>query len=623
MRLATLFLAALSAMMCAHAANIVRLEVVGEPDGAGELTCVVDSDKGVAKVRASVTTADGAVVATFQAKSAFAINWLVPGTMKTTIPFKVEQPRLWSDETPILYCVNVELLDAADGTIARSAGRFAFCRLEVRRDDGFYLNGQKLRFRGINAPRDSWPEDDLARAEACREVARDVKRLNANAIWCTNAVPAELLDACDSLGLYVMRETPSANEGRHPCLVEWRRSDCLKRFVAPAWGTMRWALVRDPQMTLVVPLLPQEGAGGLGAGLSDCWTAICAAPRCVGGVLQANDGWTADGLGAHARAIREVWSPVGCSMEGRMLAFQSRTRFLGLDTFKYSWQALAFSGRGERVLAEGAAACPPASPGGSAQTQLPQLPAGTQAVRIAVEEPGGRTVCEWCFRLPRERAAEWPAKGCDPPPGLEDVYFLVGARTQRVKNSRNRVMQGAELDFFSPPGSFLNVTWGRMADGSYRLDYTLSCRAAVDMLGFAFPPLKDVTAERWLGGGPGGVWGNRMQGAPFGLWQCGAEGVGFVRDVDWFEIETRAGTYRFTILNGPTLFADRAPRGADVATSCILPGFGPGVFVRIPGIGGESFSSDETGPSGCKALLEHSGRSVLKGQLLVTWTPAR
>ena len=205
-----------------------------------------------------------------------------------------------------------------------------------------------------------------------------------------------------------------------------------------------------------------------------------------------------------------------------MLAFQNRSRFVGLDTFSYSWQAMSFSERGERVLAEGAAACPPATPGGSAQAQLPTLPAGTQAVRIALDDAGRRRVCEWCFRVPREQTVDWPASGCATPPGLEDVYFLAGSRTNRVKNAKNRVIQGPVFDFFSPPGSSLKVTWGRMSDGSYRLDYTLSCRANVEMLGFAFPPLKDVTAERWLGGGP--VWGNRMQGAPFGLWQ-GSSGM--------------------------------------------------------------------------------------------------
>lgn len=618
-----IIMAAFSAATCAWATKIVSLSVVGDLDGDGEITCVVDADSGIANVRAKVTAPSGTVVATCQAKASFSVNWLVPGTMKAMLQFKVEQPRLWTDETPVLYGVEVDLLDATGGILAQKSGRFAFSRLEVRRDDGFYINGQKLRFRGISVPRREWPEDASARAEACREAVRDVKRLNANAIWCTNAVPPELLEACDSLGLYVMRETSHAEEGRHPCLVKWRKSDSVKLHAAPAWGALRWSFPHYTQMTLVVPLLPQEGAGGLGAGLADCWTTICAVPRCVGGILWARDGWTADGLGAHARAIREIWTPVKCSMEGRMLAFQSRTRFAGLDTFTYSWQALSFSARGERVLAEGTSACPPAAPGGSAQAQLPTLPAGTQAVRIALEDAGGRRVCDWCFRVPREQVVDWPASGCAPPPGLEDVFFLAGSRTNRVRNAKNRVMQGPVFEFFSPKDSSLNVTWGRMADGSYRLDYTLVCRASVEILGFAFPPLKDVTAERWLGGGPYGVWGNMMQGASYGLWQCGAEGVGFVRDVDWFEIETKAGMYRFTILKGPTLFADRAPRGADVATSCVLPGFGPGVFVRIPGIGGELFASNETGPAGGSARQSFIGRMALKGQLLVTWTPAR
>ena len=602
------------------ATKIVRLSVVGDLDGSGELTCVVDSDAGIASVRVRVTAADGAEVVTSQAKAGFSVNWLVPGTLKTSLAFKVDQPRLWSDETPVLYGALVELLDATGSLLAQASERFAFSRLEVRRDDGFYLNGQKLRLRGINAPVAVWPENASARTAACREVVRDVKGLNANTIWCTNAVPEELLDLCDERGIYVAGWEPSAEVKRHPCIVQWQKSDSVKLLVAPAWGTLRWTRLRERQMTLVVPLLPQEGAGGLGAGLDECWTEICAAPRCIGGILHAKDGWTAHGLGAHGRAIREIWSPVSCSMDGRTLAFRNRNAFVQLDTYRYAWQALAFSDRGERILKEGAAACPPASPGGSAQARLPILPPATQAVRLSIVDAKGEEVCAWCFRVPRERSVGWPVKGCAPPPGLEDVYFLVGARTNRVRNAKNRVMQGPLFDFFSPPESFLNVTWGQMADGAYRLDYKLSCRANVEMLGFAFPPLKDVVAERWTGSGPDGVWGNRRQGATYGLWRCGAEGVGFVADPDWFEIETKAGTYRFTVVSGPEFFADRAPRGADVMTSCVLPRFGPGFFVRIPGIGGESYSANETGPAGSSTWLDFRGRRTLEGTLLVTWT---
>ena len=623
MRRIILLWAALSAAVYARATKIARLAVVGDLDGGGELTCVVDSEMGIDTVRTRVTAPDGRKVAAVQSKAGFSVNWLVPGTLKTTLAFKVDQPTLWSDETPVLYGAQVELLDATGALLAQETARFAFSRLEVRRDDGFYLNGQRLRLRGINAPSATWPEDASARAAACRDVAREVKRLNANMIWCTNAVPTELLDICDERGIYVAGMPASAEAGRHPCVVQWQRSDGVKLLDAPAWGTLRWNAMREKQMTLVVPLLPQEGAGGLGAGLAECWTAICAAPRCVGGVLRAKDGWTADGLGAHARAIREIWSPVSCSLDGRTLAFRSQCRFARLDMFRYAWQALAFSERGERVLADGTAGCPPASPGGSAQAVLPLLPSETQAVRITVRDAKDEAVCDWCFRVARERTVGWPARGCAPPPGLEEVYFLAGARTNRVRNAKNRVIQGPAFDFFSPPESSLDVTWGQMADGAYRLDYRLVCRANVELLGLVFPPLKDVVAERWLGGGPDGVWGNRRQGTAYGLWRCGAEGVGFVPDVDWFEIETKAGTYRFTFVKGPAFFADRAPRGADMATSCVLPGFGPGFFARIPGLGGELYASNETGPAGCSAWLDFRGQFAFQGTVLVTWTPAR
>ena len=614
---------AFAATACARAVQIARLSVVGDLDGGGEMTCVVDSDAGVASVRARVTAPDGRSVATVQSKASFSVNWLVPGTLKATFAFKVDQPTLWSDETPVLYDAHVELLDATGLPLAQKTGRFAFSRLEIRRDDGIYLNGQKLRLRGIRSPIEVWPEDASARTEACRAVVRDVKWINANAIWCTNAVPTELLDLCDERGLYVIGGAIPAEAGRHPCVVQWQKSDGMKVLAAPAYGTLRWSLSREVRMTLVVPLLPQEGAGGLGAGLAECWTAICAAPRCVGGVLGAREGWTAVGLGAHGRAIREIWSPVSCSLDGRTLAFRSQGRFARLDMFRYAWQALSFATDRERVLAEGTTACPPASPGGSAQAQLPTLPPTTQAVRITVVDARNEEVCTWCSRVPCAREVGWPVKGCTPPPGLEEVYFLAGARTNRVKNAKNRLVRGPVFEFFSPPESFLKVTWGGMADGSYRLDYKLACGANVEMLGLAFPPLKDVVAERWTGSGPDGVWGNRRQGAVYGLWRCGAEGVGFVSDVDWFEIETKAGTYRFTVIKGPTFFADRAPRGADVATSCVLPAFGPGVFVRIPGLGGEFYAADETGPSGGSARLDFRGRRALEGTLLVTWTPAK
>ncbi len=626
--ISTLSRAHAAALLCcvlfggaAEATEILSLGVEAEPNGSGEATCIVDTDAGVATVRLRVTGPDGAIVATTQEKAEFAVNWAVPATRKIELEFKVRQPLAWTDEMPVLYGLQMELLGGKGELLAQKATRFAFSRMEVRSDDGFYLNGQKIRLRGINSPVDAWPEDDAARAAACRAAVRDVRWLNANAIWCTNAVPTELLDLCDEAGVFVVGEVAGADG--HPCAISWRKSDDVRLVAAPSHSTIRsWA--RAQQIMLACPLLPQQGEGGLSAGLADCWTAICAAPRCGGGILQAEGPWRAEELGAHGPAIRETWSPVSCSLTGRTLSFVNRNRFVGLDSYRYAWQALSFGERGERVLATGGDACPTARPGGSAQAELPRLPPATQAVRLSVADRLGAAVCTWSFRVPSlMRALDWPSRSCAPPPGLEEVLFIVGSRTNRVRNSKGRVMQSPRFYLDSPPNSSLSVTWGRMADGMYRLDYKLDCRANVEVLGFAFPPLKGASGVRWLGRGPHRVWNNRRQGQEFGLWQSrGLEG-GFFSDVDWMEVETEAGTYRFSVGMGTEVLACGAPEDDAAKAFCALPPFGPGVFLRIPGIGGRDFAANETGPEGCGGWVHMSGVHAAAGTLLISWKPGK
>ncbi len=614
----------LACLAWAHAlaTEIIGLSVEAQPDGAGEVTCLVDSDAGVAKIRLAVRGADGAVAFSQERDAEFFVNWASPSTRKCDVEFKVPQVTPWTDETPAMYVLEAELLGPKGERRAFRRTRFAFRRLELRADDGLYVNGRRMRLRGINPPAESWPEEVEARAAACKAAVREVRWLNANAIWCTNAVPDELLEACDEAGLYVVGNLSSVQAGAHPCAIGRSNLEGVRLVPSPSWGTLRsWA--RSKELVMACPLLPQEGEGGLGAGLADCWTAMCAAPLCVGGVLQAKPGWTAAELGAHGRAIRETWSPVACSRAGLVQSFTSRRLFVGLDGHRYTWQALGFDEGRERVLAEGGDACPMVRPGGSAQTRLPPVPRGTQALRVTVFDRLGEAVCSWDFVEPVSCSVKWPKGGCPPPPGLEDVYMLACARTNRVRNARGRVMQSPALDVLSPPESSLEVTWGRMADGTYRFDYKLACRANVEMLGLAFPAMEDVVATRWLGRGPHRTWGNLAAGQQFGVWQ-GADGArGFHADARWLEVETVKGTYRFEVAKGPDILADMSPRDDFARRVCAMPPFGPGVFARIPGIGGDSFAANETGPAGCGGWVHHMGHRQLMGTLLVRWTPSK
>ena len=604
----------------AAAMEIFRMDAEANPDGSGEVACFVDSEEGVSKIRLVVSGPDGAQVARVEAPAEFSVNWMKPETRKCEMSFSVRQPVLWTEETPVLYGARVELLGAGGGVLAARNGRFAFFSIEMRADDGLYLNGQKIRLRGINAPVSSWPEDPETRTAKCRSVVKDVRWLNANAIWCTNTVPDELVDMCDEAGLFVSGPGVSDVHGRHPCVVTWNRSDGVELVRSPAYGTLR-GLAKKRQVAIAVPLLPQQGEGGLAAGLAECWARIRMAPRCAGGILEAREGWTAESLGVQGSAIREIWSPVSCSYADRTLTFSNWQRVLPLDTCSCTWQALAYPERGETVLAEGSTPCPSAGPGGLAQVKLPPMPSGTQSLRVVVCGRSGEAFCTWSFHIRAKAPVKWPQSGCVPPPGLEEAYFLAGARTNRFRNVRGRVMQSPELYMFSPENGGVEVTWGRMADGTYRMDYKLTCRERVELLGFAFPRIEDAVSTRWLGRGPERTWNNRLKGQQFGLWNAKASEGGFHADVEWFEIETARGTYRFTVVSGPDTFADCVPHSGGIEAYCRMPPFGPGLFVRIPGIGGDDFAANETGPSGGISSVNIIGHRAISGTVLVRWTP--
>ncbi len=118
----------------------------------------------------------------------------------------VKDPLLWTAETPNLYTVKLSLLNGKS-VLCELEQKFGFRTIEVRQGDGIYLNGTKIKMKGINRHA-FWPESgrclnpgiDLADVEL-------IKEMNMNAIRCSHYPPDQtFLDYCDSLGLYVLDE---------------------------------------------------------------------------------------------------------------------------------------------------------------------------------------------------------------------------------------------------------------------------------------------------------------------------------------------------------------------------------------------------------------------------------
>ena len=123
------------------------------------------------------------------------------------IKIKVENPILWSDELPLLYSL---YLDVPGETILAKLG----IKDLVIKHSVLYLNGQKIKIRGVNR-HDSHPL--LGHATPVEHMLEDLyimKRHNVNAIR-TSHYPNDprFLEMCDELGFLVVDEADIETHG--------------------------------------------------------------------------------------------------------------------------------------------------------------------------------------------------------------------------------------------------------------------------------------------------------------------------------------------------------------------------------------------------------------------------
>jgi beta-galactosidase/beta-glucuronidase len=112
----------------------------------------------------------------------------------------------WTAETPNLYQVRFTLLQ--NGVPSHTiTNRFGFRTIELRTNDGFYLNGVKIVMKGVNR-HSFWADSGRTLSkELCYEDARLIKDMNMNAVRMSHYPPdRDFLEACDELGLYVLDE---------------------------------------------------------------------------------------------------------------------------------------------------------------------------------------------------------------------------------------------------------------------------------------------------------------------------------------------------------------------------------------------------------------------------------
>lgn len=132
---------------------------------------------------------------------------LAPKTMQTiSTELTVDNPRLWSVDTPYLYKVRTEVL--RDGKLVDTYMTTTGIRdIRFDADRGFLLNGKSLKLKGVNMHQDH-AGTGAAVPDALQTFRlKRLKEFGCNAYRSShNPMTPELLDACDSLGILVIEE---------------------------------------------------------------------------------------------------------------------------------------------------------------------------------------------------------------------------------------------------------------------------------------------------------------------------------------------------------------------------------------------------------------------------------
>ena len=120
----------------------------------------------------------------------------------------VPSARLWDVASPALYTLRTELIRGGE-VIDRVDTRIGFRRSEFRRD-GCYLNGRKLKLRGLNRHQ-SFPYVGYAMPASIQRYDADILKneLGLNAVRTSHYPQSQhFIDRCDELGLLVFTEIP-------------------------------------------------------------------------------------------------------------------------------------------------------------------------------------------------------------------------------------------------------------------------------------------------------------------------------------------------------------------------------------------------------------------------------
>lgn len=147
--------------------------------------------------------------------------------------FTVDNPRLWSPESPTLYTAESKIYHNGRLTDEYTT-RFGIRTVELRADKGFFLNGECRKFRGVCLHHDLGPLGAAVNKAAIRRQLTLLKEMGCDAIRTSHNMPApELVELCDEMGFMMMIEpfdewdVAKCDNGYHRLFAEWAERDMV------------------------------------------------------------------------------------------------------------------------------------------------------------------------------------------------------------------------------------------------------------------------------------------------------------------------------------------------------------------------------------------------------------
>lgn len=145
----------------------------------------------------------------------------------------VDQPKLWSPETPYLYHA-VSKIYVGDKCVDEYTTRFGIRDIKLIPDKGFFLNGERRKFQGVCNHHDLGPLGAAINVSALRYQLTLLKEMGCDAIRTAHNMPApELVELCDEMGFMMMVEPfdewdiAKCKNGYHRFFNEWAEKDMV------------------------------------------------------------------------------------------------------------------------------------------------------------------------------------------------------------------------------------------------------------------------------------------------------------------------------------------------------------------------------------------------------------